>query len=214
MKKEFDYDDQGELKEYIGCKVDCNMENGSIKLMQPVLMQSYEDEFDLPKDEQIPRTPAVPGQVLKSGKLMKLQEQSKYQSEVGKLMHMVNRSQPEMLNSVRELSHWMMTASAAHMKAMYHAMIYAVNTPNHGLLLKPNAKLNGDPSFKFEIMGKADSDYGKDPEQHQSVSGFSKWCTNNREKLNAIITYFVCNRSRVCKQLSSSTRHVVCNESP
>jgi hypothetical protein len=51
MKKEFDCDDQGELKEYIGCKVDHDMENGSIKLMQPVLMQSYEDEFDLPKDK-------------------------------------------------------------------------------------------------------------------------------------------------------------------
>jgi hypothetical protein len=51
MKKEFDCDDQGELKEYIGCKADHDMENGSIKLMQPVLMQSYEDEFDLPKDK-------------------------------------------------------------------------------------------------------------------------------------------------------------------
>jgi hypothetical protein len=51
VKKEFDCDDQGELKEYIGCKVDRDMENGSVKLMQPVLMQSYEDEFDLPKDK-------------------------------------------------------------------------------------------------------------------------------------------------------------------
>jgi hypothetical protein len=59
------------------------------------------------------------------------------------------------------------------MKAMYHAMIYAVNTPNHGVLLKPNAKWNGNPSFEFEITGKADLDYGKDPEWHQSVSGYA-----------------------------------------
>jgi hypothetical protein len=45
MKKEFDCNDQGELNEYIGCKVDCDMEDGSIKLTQPVLMQSYEDEL-------------------------------------------------------------------------------------------------------------------------------------------------------------------------
>ena len=64
---------------------------------------------------------------------------------------MVNRSQPEMLNSVCKLSHWMMTASAGHMKSMYHVMVYAVNTPNCGVLLKPNAKWNGDPSFEFEI---------------------------------------------------------------
>jgi hypothetical protein len=55
-------------------------------------MQSYEDEFNLPKDGQIPRIPAVLGQVLKSGKPMDPQEQSKYRSGVGKLMHMVNRS--------------------------------------------------------------------------------------------------------------------------
>jgi hypothetical protein len=68
----------------------------------------------------------------------------------------------------------MMTASAAHMKAMYHVMIYAVNTPNHGVLWKPNAKWNGDPNFEFEITGKANSDYGKDPpEWHRSVSGYT-----------------------------------------
>jgi hypothetical protein len=96
-----------------------------------------------------------------------------YRSGVEKLMHMVNRTQPEMLNSVHELSRWMMTASAAHKKAMYCAMIYAVNTPNHGVLLKPNAKWNADPNFEFEITGKADSDYGKDLEQHRSVSGYA-----------------------------------------
>jgi hypothetical protein len=104
---------------------------------------------------------------------MEPQEQSKYRSGVEKLMHMVNRTQPEMLNSVHELSRWMMTASAAHKKAMYCAMIYAVNTPNHGVLLKPNAKWNADPNFEFEITGKADLDYGKDLEQHRSVSGYA-----------------------------------------
>jgi hypothetical protein len=41
------------------------------------------------------------------------------------------------------------------------------------VLLKPNAKWNGDPSFEFEITWKANSDYGKDPERHQSVSGYA-----------------------------------------
>jgi hypothetical protein len=38
-------------KEYIGYKVDHDVKDGSIKLMQPVLIQSCEDEFDLPKDK-------------------------------------------------------------------------------------------------------------------------------------------------------------------
>ena len=50
---------------------------------------------------------------------------------------------------------------------------YEGNVPNRGVLLKPNAKWNGDPSFEFEITVKVNSDYGKDPEWHQSVSGYA-----------------------------------------
>ena len=50
MKALFDCDNVGELKEYVGCKVENSGKR--IKLTQPVLMQSYEDEFDLPKKNQ------------------------------------------------------------------------------------------------------------------------------------------------------------------
>jgi len=46
-------------------------------------------------------------------------------------------------------------------------------TPNRGLLLKPNKKWDGDPEFEFEVTGRADSDYAKDPERRRSVSGYS-----------------------------------------
>ena len=53
-------------------------------------------------------------------------------------------------------------------------MRYFAGTPNHGLLLKPNAKWDGDPNFEFVVSGRSDSDYGKDPKRHQSVSaGYS-----------------------------------------
>jgi hypothetical protein len=67
MKKQFDCDEVVELAEYVGCKIDHNKEEGWIKLTQPILMQSYVDEFDLPKGE-LPRTPATPGSVLKKGR--------------------------------------------------------------------------------------------------------------------------------------------------
>jgi hypothetical protein len=52
-------------------------------------------------------------------------------------------------------------------------MNYCVGTPNHGLLLKLNAKWDGDPKFLFLVSGKSDSDYTKDPERHQSMSRYS-----------------------------------------
>ena len=48
MKGLFDCDDVGEMKEYVGCKIERDVKGGSLKLTQPVLIQSFEDEFDLP----------------------------------------------------------------------------------------------------------------------------------------------------------------------
>jgi hypothetical protein len=171
----FDCDEVGELKEYVGCKIEHDKEGGWMKLTQPVLMQSYIDEFNLP-DGDVPKTPATPGEVLQRGETrdcVDSEKQSKYRSGVGKLLHMMKWTRPEILNSVRELSRFMSGATLAHMKAMYRVMKYCVGTPNRGLLLKPTMKWNGDPEFRFIVCGRADSDYAKDPEKRRSVSGYA-----------------------------------------
>jgi hypothetical protein len=92
MMTGFDCDEVGELKEYVGCKIDFNKEEGWMKLTQPVLMQSYEDEFDTHDNDSPPRTPATPGEVLQKGDPKDEArdiEQSKYRSGVGKVLHMM-----------------------------------------------------------------------------------------------------------------------------
>jgi hypothetical protein len=171
----FDCDEVGELKEYVGCKIDFNREEGWIKLTQPVLMQSFQDEFELDESDR-PRTPATPGEVLQKGQPedeVPAVEQSTYRSGTGKLLHMMKWTRPEILNAVRELSRFMAGATRAHMKAMYRVMNYCVATPNRGILLKPNMKWDGDPNFEFVVSGRSDSDYAKDPERRRSVSGYS-----------------------------------------
>jgi hypothetical protein len=88
--------------------------------------------------------------------------QTKFRSGVRKLLHLMKWSQPEVMNSVCELSHFMTGATAAHMKAMYHVMKYCLGTRDKGLTLKPNCKWDGDPNFEFVITGHSDSDYAKD----------------------------------------------------
>jgi len=138
-------------------------------------MQSFDDEFELPEGDT-PRTPATPGSVLRKGGSKDFiceKEQSTYRSGVGKLLHMMKWTRPEILNAIRELSRFMTGASKAHLKEMFRAMKYCVGTPNRGLLLKPTMKWNGDPNFEFAINGRSDSDFAKDPERHRSVSGYS-----------------------------------------
>lgn len=55
LKTHFEIDYGGEIKENVGCKFERN--ESSIKVTQPALMQSYEDEFPLTKGEA-PLTPA------------------------------------------------------------------------------------------------------------------------------------------------------------
>jgi hypothetical protein len=38
------------MKEYVGCKVEHNRQERWIKLTQPVMIQRFEDEFELPDD--------------------------------------------------------------------------------------------------------------------------------------------------------------------
>ena len=64
MLKRFDCDDIGEVNEYLGCKIDINKEEGSLKMTQPVLLQSYSDEFNLPETGRVSNIPAVAGSVL------------------------------------------------------------------------------------------------------------------------------------------------------
>ena len=77
-----------------------------------------------------------------------------------------------MLNSVRELSHFMMGATASHLKAMYHVMQYCVGMKEWGLTLKPDCKWDGDLNFLFVLKGKSDSMYALD-EDAKSVTGYS-----------------------------------------
>jgi hypothetical protein len=67
-------------------------------------------------------TPAEQDKVLMKydeGTELKGKEQTKYRIRVGKLLHMMRWSRPEIYNAVRELSRFMTVgASEVHMKAM------------------------------------------------------------------------------------------------
>ena len=64
FKKEFEVDDIRPLEEDVGCKINYGPQQNCMKLTQPVLIQSLEDEFQIDLGGHIPQTAAAPGQVL------------------------------------------------------------------------------------------------------------------------------------------------------
>ena len=176
MNAEFDCDNLGPLQEYVGCKIEYNKAEGWMRFTQPVLVQSLVDEFGI-DDKNSPRTPAPEGQVLRKADekdSLKGLEQTNYRKGVGKMLHLMKWSRPEIMNAVRDLSRFMTAgASLAHKKAMTIAMKYIVGTPERGLLLKPDAVWDGTKDFEFVIMGRSDSDHAKCPDTRKSVSGYT-----------------------------------------
>ena len=168
--RRFECEDCGELDEYVGCKIERT--DTTIKFTQPVLLQSFEDEFDLPNTNY--NTPAVPGSVLTKctdENALSSEEQTKFRSAVGKIMHMMQYSRPEIYNATRDCARHMTQASEKHMKAALRIMKYCVSRPNRGLVLAPTDRWNGSDDFEFVVSGRSDSDYAKCLDTRRSVSG-------------------------------------------
>ena len=62
LAKEIEIEDVGELKEFVGCKIEINKLERSAKFTQSVMIQSFLDKFGAGKKEQV--TPAEPSTVL------------------------------------------------------------------------------------------------------------------------------------------------------
>lgn len=94
-----------------------------MKLMQPVLLQSFEDEFDLDSHKDLWNTPAVPHSMLIEGDtLLGEDEHLNYRKGVGKLIHLSKYSRPDIANAIRELSKYGSKPTAADYKAMIWCM--------------------------------------------------------------------------------------------
>ena len=150
-------------------------------------------------------TPAVTGEVLHAAQsdeeVLPADKHAKYRTGVGKLLHMMRWSRPEVLNSVRELTKCVTKPVSKHLKALYRVMGYMVNTPNRGRLFKPDRMYDGSSNFKFRIKGGSDSDYAKEPVKHRSVSG----CTTKLEGVPVICR----SRMQQCVTLSVTEAEVV-----
>jgi hypothetical protein len=140
LKSQMECKDSGDLVEYIGCKLDRDVEGRTTNITQPVLLQSLTDEFELPAREY--RVPDPAGKVLSPDNPM---DELLYRSGVGKLLHLAKWSRSDILYSVRELSKskFMTTPRQSCWKAMLQCMKYAVLTRKHGLVLKPSRKWDG-----------------------------------------------------------------------
>ena len=175
FKNHFECEDVGWLDEYVGCKIDIDRNKRKLKYTQPVLIQSLHDEFDLPEKEY--HTPAEPGQVLSQsdeGDILNSKVQTLYRSGVGKLIHLMRWSRPEIYNAVRELTMHLGKCNEVHLKAMKRTMRYCTTTPKRGWQILPKRIWDGiDKDFLFEMIGLPDASFAKCKRTRRSVTGIN-----------------------------------------
>eukprot|EP00804_Cyclotella_cryptica_P002709 CCRYP_009620-RA/>CCRYP_009620-RA protein AED:0.39 eAED:-0.09 QI:0/0/0/0.5/1/1/2/0/355 len=168
-------DDVGQLQDYVDCKLDINKKERSLKMTQPVLVQSLFDEFDDIMQGKTVLVPAQPGDILtkcKSSPKLDPAKHSRYRTGTGKLLYLTKHSRPDIANAVRELSRHCHDPTKAHWDAMCQCIRYVRATQTRGLVLKPTSVWDGkDKNFKFKIRGRSNSNYATDPESRRSITG-------------------------------------------
>ena len=172
LKKVVLIDDVGDLKEYVGMKIEINQDENSMKLTQPVTVKSFRDEFELPSYEY--KIPAAPGSVLRNDdNYLDKDETTNFRKGVGKLLHVTRWTRPDTCNSVRDLTRRLKGPSEIHNVAMLRVMRFLDLTKEKGWTLKPSRVWDGmDKSFEFMIRGRSDSDHASCPDSRKSVSGY------------------------------------------
>jgi hypothetical protein len=164
LMKQFNCDNCGKMEEYVGCTIK-KLESGGIKLLQKVLVQSFNSEFDIESLKKF-NTPATPGTVLKKpvegDVLLTHENQTLYGSGMGKAMHMMQYSWPDIYQAVQDLARHMGSATKVHWDAMFRMMEYIRDIKERGLTLNPTQKWDGGNDHEFIINGQSDSDYAKD----------------------------------------------------
>ena len=72
---------------------------------------------------------------------------------MGKMMHVMRLSRPDIHNATQSCARHMMLAERTHYDAMVHIMDYCMTTPERVLVLNPHNDWNGiSTDYKFEVM--------------------------------------------------------------
>jgi hypothetical protein len=173
MMEYFECEDVGFVKEYVGCKVEMDEKEKSVKFTQPILVKCLVDEFG--SGFKHVSTPASASRCLQGGNDEdKISERKKkrYQACVGKLLYLIQWLRPEIGNSVRELSKFAAKPQISHQLAMESVMDFCVSYEDVGWTLKPTGIWNENEENEVNIVGVSDLDYSKDIETRRSVTGY------------------------------------------
>ena len=164
LSNKYDIKDLGELKYFLGIKVEQNKESGSIWIGQPAYTENLLKRLGM-QDSKPTSTPAEVSSKLKPAPSQaEPVNQTEYQSAVGSLMYLAVSTRPDIAFSVNNLARFNSNPQKEHWTALKRILRYLKGTTNIGILYKH------DGSDK--CVGYSDADWAGDPSDRKSTSGY------------------------------------------
>ena len=212
MKRHFNLEDQGDIKDYLGINVE-QMANGDLKLTQPHLIKQIVDELKLPLRSAGRSTPANSTKILQREEhAPSFDQRFNYRRAVGQLNFLEKSTRPDIAYATHQVARFCEDPKETHGKAIEHIVKYLRDTSNQGIILRPL------PERSFDVY--ADADFvgnwhrmtaSDDPGTAKSRSGYViqyagcpiAWCS----KLQTIIALSSCEAEYI--SLSESLRDTI-----
>ena len=163
--KHFKMQDKGAVKSFLGLNITRNWQEHSISFNQPGYIDRLLGRFNM-VNAKTSNTPLEPGcQLLKATENDKLCDPTRYQELTGSLNHLAVFSRPDISFAVSKLAQFNSTPTMAHWKAGLHVLRYLKLTRNYCIIYKRS-------SIPTRVFGYTDADYGSDPNDRISYTGY------------------------------------------
>jgi hypothetical protein len=183
FKQRFNVKVDDTLTDYLGCEIIRDGNKPKIWIRQPNLLSHIAGNFSeyLPtKHVGTPGTPkfVVIRHVQDDANLLSPDEQSKFRTGVGMLMHLVKYSRPEIANAVRECSKVLDGATKRDWNELMRIMKFVISTAHYGLKVEPKLTRDSEGNCLFMLEGLCDAAYASDKETRHSVMGYILYFCN------------------------------------
>src|SRR5947199_10689875 len=167
--KQFKMQDKGAVKSFLGLNITRNWEEHSISINQPGYIDRLLSRFNM-INAKTTSTPLEPGcQLLKATQPDKLCDPTRYQELTGSLNHLAVFSRPDISFAVSKLAQFNANPTMTHWKAGLHVLRYLKSHRNYGITYRRS-------SIPTRVFGYADADYGSDPNDRISYTGYVFMC--------------------------------------
>jgi hypothetical protein len=160
LKDKFEMSDLGFLTYFLGIEVAYSLRG--YFLSQTKLASEIIDRSGI-TDEKLCETPAVVGAKMKIDDGVPLLDPTPYRQLVGSLMYL-SITRPDISHAVHTASQFQHAPTSVHMSAILRIVRYIKGTLNKGVFLSSSSEL--------KLIAYTDSDWGGDPNNHHSTTGF------------------------------------------